>query len=103
MDSLREIAASTITTTYQNLGTALTRDCFVSVISNNTNGDMYVTIDGTNNQMKFAATTARAYDAKTNDMYFKAGTQFQIKFANANGSTAPVAPTGWFGLELTYV
>lgn len=97
-EPIREIAAGAITGTYQNLGGVFTRDVFRIWYTNNTNGDVYLSTDGTTNMMKFPATSARASDDKTNDMFRKAGTQFQIKYA-----AVPGAPTGWFGLEVEYV
>ena len=97
-EAIREIAAGSLTTSYQNFGAVLTRDCFRIWITNNTNGDIYVSTDGTQNMIKMPALSGRAYDNKTNDMYVKAGTQFQVKFDSAPGS-----PDGWVGLEVEYV
>lgn len=97
-DPIREIASSSITTSYQNLGTPLTRDAFRIWITNNTNGDIYITVDPTQNSIKMPASSGRAYDHKTNDMYGKKGDQFQIKF-----ETVPGSPTGWVGLEVEWV
>lgn len=67
-------------------------------MTNNTNGDIYLSTDGSTNQKKMPALSGRAYDDKTNDMYRKAGTQWYVKW-----DSAPGAPTGWFGLEVEYV
>lgn len=97
-EAVREIAAGDITTSFQNLGGVFTRDSFRIWLTNNTNGDWYLTIDGTTNNLKIPAQSGRAYDNKTNDMYLKAGTQFQIKWVEA-----PDDPTGWGALEVEYV
>lgn len=97
-EAIREIAAAALTTSYQNLGGVFARDSFRIWVTNNTNGDIYLTTNGTTNMLKVPAFSGRAYDNKTNDMYLKAGTQFQIKW-----DTAPGAPTGWAGLEVEYV
>lgn len=96
-DEIREIAASALTTSYQNLGGVFTRDAFRIWLTNNTNGDIYLTTDGSTNMMKLPAGGVRASDEKTNDLRRLAGTQFQIKF-----DVVPGTPTGWFGLEVEY-
>lgn len=98
VEAIRELAAGSITGNYQVLGGVLTRDAFRMWMTNNTNGDVYISIDGTTNNMKFSAPSGRAFDEKTNDMFRKKGTQFYIKF-----DVVPGAPTGWFGLEVEYV
>ncbi len=97
-EAVREIAAGSLTTSFQNLGGVLTRDSFRIWITNNTNGDIYITTDGSANMLKLPALSARAYDNKTNDMYLKADTLFKVKWA-----TAPGAPSGWVALEVEYV
>ena len=97
-EAIREIAAGSLTGSYQLLGAVFTRDCFRLWMTNNTNGDVYISTDGVTNMMKMPATSGRAYDDKTNDMFRKAGTQFYVKFASVPGS-----PVGWFGLEAEYV
>lgn len=100
-DAVREIAASgggAITTSFQNLGGVFLRDSFRIWITNNTNGDIYLSTDGLKNMLKIPALTGRAYDNKTNDMFLKSGTQFQIKWV-----AAPGVPAGWVALEVEYV
>jgi hypothetical protein len=98
-EPVREIAAGSITTSFQVLGGVFLRDSFRVWITNNTNGDIYLSIDGVNNHLKPPALSGRAYDNKTNDMFVKAGTQFQIKWAGS----APGSPTGWAAIEVEYV
>jgi len=97
-EAIREIAAGSLTTSYQVLGGVFTRDAFRLWITNNTNGDIYLSTDGVTDHMKLPAVSGRALDDKTNDMFRKKGTQFYIKFDSAPGS-----PTGWAGLEVEYV
>lgn len=99
-DPIREMPASgggAITGSYQALGGVLLRDAFRIWMTNNTNGDIYVSVDGTTNIKKLPATSGRAFDDKTNDMYRIHGTQFYIKFASVPGT-----PVGWFALEVEY-
>ena len=97
-EAIREIAAGSITTSYQVLGGAYTRDSFRLWLTNDTNGDIYLSTDGITNHKKLPAFSGRALDDKTNDMYRKTGTQWYIKYA-----TSPSIPAGWFGLEVEYV
>ena len=97
-EAIREIAAGSITTSYQALGPAYTRDSFRCWFTNNTNGDIYLSTDGVTNHKKLPANSGRANDDKTNDMYRKHGTQWYIKY-----DVAPGIAAGWFGLEVEYV
>ena len=97
-EAIRELPAASITGSYQTLGSAFTRDAFRIWMTNNTNGDIYISTDGTTNMKKMPATSGRAYDDKTNDMYRIKGTQWWIKYA-----AVPGVPVGWFGLEVEYV
>jgi len=97
-DAIREIAAGSITTSYQVLGGVYLRDSFRTWLTNNTNGDIYLSTDGVTNHKKLPANSGRALDDKTNDMFRRSGTQWYIKYA-----TTPGSPSGWFGLEVEYV
>ena len=97
-EAIREIAVSSLTTNYQVLGSVFTRDVFRTWMTNNTNGDVYLSTDGVTDMMKFPALSGRANDDKTNDMFRKKGTQFYIRLASVPGN-----PSGWFGLEAEYV
>jgi len=97
-EAIREIAAGAITNAYQVLGSVYTRDSFRLWLTNNTNGDIYLSTDGVTNHKKIPSQSGRVYDDKTNDMYRKKGTQWYIKYA-----VVPGVPAGWFGAEVEYV
>lgn len=97
-EAIREIAAGAITGNYQVLGGVLLRDAFRLWITNNTNGDVYLSTDGLSNVKKLPANSGRAYDDKTNDAWRKKGTQWYIKY-----DAIPGAPAGWFAIEVEYV
>jgi hypothetical protein len=98
-EAIRELAASApITTAYQVLGSIFTRDAFRIWITNNTNGDIYLSTDGVTDMMKMPALSGRAFDDKTNDMFRGKRTQFYVRF-----DVAPGAPAGWVALEVEYV
>lgn len=97
-DAIREIAGTAITQNYQVLGPVYLRDSFRTWLTNDTNGDIYLSTDGVTNMKKLPANSGRALDDKTNDMFRKAGTQWYIRY-----DVSPGSPDGWFGLEVEYV
>jgi len=97
-DPIREIAVGSLTTDYQPLGSVFLRDAFRIWLTNNTNGDIYLSTDGVTDQKKMPANSGRANDDKTNDMFRKKGTQWYIRLA-----AIPADPTGWAALEVEYV
>ena len=58
-EAIREIAAASITTSYQVLGGVYTRDSFRLWLTNNTNGDIYLSTDGVTNHKKLPAQSGR--------------------------------------------
>jgi hypothetical protein len=97
-DAIREIASDLITTSYQVLGPVYLRDSFRLWLTNNTNGDIYLSTDGVTDMKKLPAFSGRALDDKTNDMFRRTGTQWYIRYDEVPGS-----PTGWFAAEVEYV
>lgn len=97
-DEIREISASSLTTSYQPLGAVFLRDVFRLTYTNWSFGDVYLSTDGVTDMMKFSAFSARCSDNKTNDMFVKAGTQYYIRF-----SSVPANLGGWFTMEGEWV
>lgn len=97
-EAIREIAGGSITLSYQTLGSVFTRDAFRVLITNWTNGDIYLSTDGVTDMMKMPLMSARVLDDKTNDMYRKKGTQLYIRY-----DMTPGVPTGWATMEVEYV
>lgn len=97
-EAIREIAAGSITGAYQVLGSVLTRDAFRLWMTNNTNGDIYLSTDGVTDMKKLPATSGRANDDKSNDMRRIAGTQWYIRF-----DSVPAVPAGWAAIEVEFV
>ena len=97
-ESIRELPGVSITSSYQPLGGVFTRDAFRLILTNFTNGDIYISTDGVTDMKKMSTISARVMDEKTNDMFRKHGTQFYIRY-----SSAPAMPSGWFTLEVEYV
>ena len=96
-DPIREIASGDITSSYQVFGGVFLRDALRIWPTNDTNGDLYLSVDGITDMIKMPSMTARAADNKTNDMYIKSGTQFYIRY-----DVTPDSPTGWATLEVEY-
>lgn len=95
-DTLRTVAFGSITNSYAVLGSALTKNFRVLRIVNNTNGDMFLSTDGTNNQIFVPAGSFVLYDLSTNSqniaqsdgLSLKIGTQFYVKYSTAPTSGA---------------
>lgn len=91
VDVLRTKASGAITNSYTTLGTALTQNWRMFRISNNTDGDMLVSLDGTNDNIFVPMKGFVLYDCSTNalnvsdsDWFVLAiGTQFYIKYSSA--------------------
>lgn len=97
-EAIREIAGGSTTGSYQPIGGIFTRDAFRLLITNWSNGDIYISTDGVTDMMKMPLNSARVLDDKTNDMYRKKGTQFYVRY-----DMTPGVPTGWITLEVEYV
>lgn len=95
-EALREVAFGSITASYAALGDVLGHDAFIDAFINETNANIYISFDGTNDHKKFGAQAGRVTDLKTNDAYRAAGTQIYIK----HDGTAPTS--GWFAAEVQY-
>lgn len=97
-EALREVAFGSITALYTSLGAPLSHDAFRVTFVNNTDKNLYLTTDTSQNEMKFAPGMGKITDDKTNDMYRKSGTQFSIKGETGN---LPTKESAW--LEVEYV
>lgn len=91
-DTLRSIDAATITGAYQAFGAPLSHITRIVTITNNTQGDMLITTDNSEDQLIVIAGSFKLYDiqsdrnAKDDQYAIAIGTQFYIK-----QSTAPVS------------
>ena len=96
-EAIRETAFGDITSSFVAIGDPLEHDAFNVTFRNDTDAKIYLSTDGSTSIKKFAEFSDSTYDAKTNDMYRKAGTQFYIK----DDGTA--ATEGAFWIEVEYV
>ena len=83
---------------YTALGSALSTPAVIVCFKNQTNGDVFVSADGTNNHVIMPANSYTVYDIRTNapagdNFSFREGTQFYVK----DGPTA--STTGTFYME----
>ena len=101
-DTLRSAAVASIGASYATIGSVLPSEAVVLTFKNQTNGDVLVSTDGTNNMLVFPANSYGVYDIRTNapsvtDLMFAKGTQFYVK----DGTTA--ASLGTFFIEAVIV
>jgi hypothetical protein len=83
-DSVRTRSGASITTSYTNLGTALTKPWRIMLIKNTTNKTIYISEDGSNDHYEIPAGTSESYDFQANaksGFYCQkqVGTQFEIR------------------------
>lgn len=102
-DALRTKAFGAITNAYTTLGTALTRNWRMFKITNNTDGDLFISLDGTTDNMFVPANSFTLWDLSTNALnvqdsdwfVMQLSSQFYVKY-----STAPTAGDVW--IEAVY-
>ena len=89
IDVLRTLAFGSISGTYAALGTKFTHEARIVVLVNNTDGDLFFSIDGVNDMIYLPATQTRTINATTNKLYpvrkwiFAPGTQFYVRQSTA--------------------
>ena len=95
-DVLRSLAFGAISGSYATVGTPLTVNWRVFRITNNTNGDLFISLDGTNNNFFVPASSFVLYDLSANvapvmqsdTFVLQIGTQFYAKQSTAPSSGA---------------
>jgi len=93
-DSIRTLAYTGISGSYATVGATLAHNWRVFRVVNNTNGDLFISFDGTTNNLFVPAGSFVLYDLSTNaaptsqtdGLVFSLGTQFYAK-----QSTAPTS------------
>lgn len=89
IDTIRTLAHGSISSSFAAVGTPLTQPVRLVCITNNTDGDMFFSVDGTNNQLFLAAGSYKTFDFNTNrthvDQYWvlPIGTQFYVAYSTA--------------------
>lgn len=91
IDAYRTLAFGGISGSYAVVGTPFTHMTRLFCITNNTNGDLIFSLDGTTNQLFVAAASFKLFDLMTNKelsapFFLPAGTQFYCKQKTAPSS-----------------
>ncbi len=100
-DTLRTLAAGSITTSFVAVGTPFTHPVRLICFTNNTDGDMLFSVDGTNNILFIPKGAFKLFDLNTNrlaqDQYWvlPIGTQFYVKYSTAPMSGAVYIEALW--------
>lgn len=97
-DTIRTKASGSITGSYTTLGAALAHNWRVFKITNNTDGNMLISFDGSTDNLFVPASSFTLYDLSTNapplsevdNLVLGVGTQFYVK-----SSTAPTTGDIW--------
>lgn len=93
-EALRTLAGGSITGSYAALGVPTIYSARIIAVTNNTDGDVFISTDGTTNMMFVPKTSFRVYDFGSNrfqqdeSFYIPAGTQFYVKQSSATSSGA---------------
>lgn len=88
-ETLRSVAHGSITNAFTAVGTPLANPSRILTISNTTDADMLISIDGTNNHSVVAAGAAKVLDLCSNRrnqdllFVFAKGVQFYVKYVTA--------------------
>lgn len=98
-DTIRSLGVAGIGAAYAVIGAALANRAVILTFKNATNGDVFVSTDGVNDNLLLPANSFNIFDIRTNapnntDLLFPIGTQFYVK----DGPTAPT--TGTFYIEV---
>lgn len=93
-DAVREVAFGGISGAYAPVGTPLTDHARIVIMSNSTNAEVYISVDGINNNFRLATNSFKLIDFSTNKirddgLFVAVGTQFYVKqVSGAPGSGA---------------
>lgn len=97
-DTIRSVAGGSVTGSFAIVGTATTNGIVAFSLKNQTDGDVIVSLDGTNAMLYIPANSYAVWDIRTNapfntDYMFPVGTSFFVK----QGTVSP--STGTFYIE----
>lgn len=94
LDIIRTLASGSISGTFAAIGTPLTFPVRLICFTNNTNGDIFFSVDGVNNNLFVGASSFKLFDLNTNRQHvqqiwvFPTNTQFYVKQSTAPTSGA---------------
>ena len=84
----KELAYSSIGSSYAAIGTSTSNTCQVAFIANKTDKDLWISLDGTNNHIHLSAYERFSLDVSSNktintDLYVPEDTFFYVKYDSA--------------------
>lgn len=82
-EPIREVAFGSLTASYVQLGAAITAPLRIVIMTNTTDADVYVSMNGTDNQFRVVAGTFKLLDLKCNDAFFGKDEVFKVKYKTA--------------------
>lgn len=94
VDAWRTLAYTAITSSYQPLGSSFGHTMRLICLTNNTNGDMAISFDGTTDNLIVPANGFKLFDIAANTatnavyMIFAVGTQVYVRYLTAPSSGA---------------
>lgn len=95
LDVLRTVAFGSITGSYTAVGSPLADQARIICFTNNTNADVFFSMDGTTDQIIVVAGGFKLFDITTNhrpvnqdDFCFPIGTQWYVRYSSAPTSGA---------------
>ena len=96
IDSVREIAASSISGSYTSLGVPTIDNSRIIILTNATGQEVYISFDGINDHFRMAGNSFKLLDFSANKvrddgLFLSAGTQISVKFV----STTTVSGDVW--------
>lgn len=90
LEALRSLAFGSISGTYSTIGSVLANPCRLICFTNNTDGDLLFSRDGSTDELFVAAGSFKLFDVSTNhrpvnqdDLVFETGTQWYVKQSTA--------------------
>jgi|ERR1700678_3458792 len=98
VDSLRTLAFGGISAAYAPVGAAITHNWRTMKLTNNTNGDLFISLDGVTNNIFLPASSFTLYDLATNAAPINESSSFVLQIGTqfyAKQSTAPSSGALW--------
>lgn len=94
-EAVREVAAASITASYTAIGSATAHPIRLICITNSTNAEVYISIDGSTNHLRLAVNSFKLLDLTANEvntggLYIADNTTFYVKRVSGAPSTGSV-------------
>lgn len=94
-DSVRELAASSMSGAYSSLGTPTSDHTRLIILTNSTAQDIYMSFDGTTDHLRLAGNSFKLLDLSSNKirddgLFISSGTQIFTKFVSTTTAVGDV-------------